>query len=291
VSCEAEQWVKSPKVSPSVKRVIHSKELKFSCNLLSFLFARFSRKFALETTNSTYSAVQSILPHSHSGTSIRSVLKISTTKCFNDFKLLYLKPEAYATSSISSAERMSLHATCMIGGCSISQISSRSPLAAEHPAFLPCIEAFSSARRTSVAETGRCHFAMNSASRLEPACGIFSSTILPEQLLVVKKFSSLFIRSKISTMSASAPLSASRFNALFLRSSNVIAPLLLLFCPFSPPLLLLFPPSASLFPHRRPHECEEGEEGARKTWEKSESYLIESGKRKICFRCRKCFLP
>ena len=179
--------------------------------------------------------MQSILPHSQSGTSIRSVLKISTTKCFNDFKLLYLKPEAYATSSISSAERKSLHATCMIGGCSISQISSRS-LAAEHPAFLPCIDF--SASRTSAAETGRCHFAMNSASRLEPACGILSSTILPEQLLVVKKFSSLFIRSKISTMSASAPLSASRFNALFLRSSNVIAPLLPLFRPPSPPLLL-----------------------------------------------------
>ena len=240
MSCEAEQWVKSPKVSPSVKRVIHSKEFKFSSNLFNFFFARFSRKFALETTNSIYSAVKSILPQSHRGTSILSVLKISTTKCFNDFKLLYLKPEAYATFSISSAERKSLHATCMIGGCSISQISSRSPLAsplaAEHPAFLPCIDF--SARRTSAAETGRCHFAMNSASRLEPACGILSNTILPEQLLVVKKFSSLFIRSKISTMSASAPLSASRFNALLLRSSNVIAPLLPLFRPPSPPLLL-----------------------------------------------------
>ena len=231
MSCEAEQWVKSPKVSPSVKRVIHSKELKFSCNLFSFLFARFSRKFALEMTNSIYSAVQSILPHSQSGTSILSVLKISTTKCFKDFKLLYLKPEAYATFSISSAERKSLHATCMIGGCSISQISSRSPLAAEHPAFLLCIDF--SARRTSAEETGRCHFAKNSASRLEPACGIFSSTILPEQLLVVKKFSSLFIRSKISTMSSSAPL------------------------------------STPLFPHRRPHECEGREEEARKTWEKA----------------------
>ena len=91
MSCEAEQWVKSPKVDPSVKRVTHSKELKFSSNLFSFLFARFSRKFALETTNSIYSAVQSILPHSHSGTSILSVLKISTTKRFKDFKLLYLK--------------------------------------------------------------------------------------------------------------------------------------------------------------------------------------------------------
>jgi len=158
------------------------------------------------------------MPSLPSGTSILSVLTISTTT-FPSFEIafipLYLNPDSIAILNNAFAFSKSLHATCNIGDCDNSHISLPFVISSRHFSFI--------AASTSSFVTERCHLPINFASRFAPISGIEIKTILPEQLLMVKKSSKLFILFIIGAISSSAPLIRNLTSALSFCASNVNA--------------------------------------------------------------------